>query len=165
MKKLCIFIFILFSANIFIFAKDGFVIVRSKNFQFVGEASEEKIRQEAFRLEQFREAVRRAFPGLNLDAPAAPPTVLLFKDSESFAPFKPVRENGLTDQNISGFFQSSDEASYIALPVSGETEKSSGTIFHAILSFFDQKYFSNFRFTRLAQRRFGGILPDFPNEK
>ena len=135
MKKLCIFIFILFSANIFIFAGDGFVIVRSKNFQFVGEASEEKIRQEAFRLEQFREAVRRAFPGLNLDAPAAPPTVLLFKDSESFAPFKPVRENGLTDQNISGFFQSSDEASYIALPVSGETEKSSGTIFHEYFHF------------------------------
>ena len=52
-----------------------------------------------------------------------------------FAPFKPVRENGLTDQNISGFFQSSDEASYIALPVSGETEKSSGTIFHEYFHF------------------------------
>ena len=135
MKKLCIFILLLFSANIFVFAGDGFFIVRSKNFQFVGEAGEEKIRQEAFRLEQFREAVRRAFPGLNLDAPAAPPTVLLFKDSNSFAPFKPVRENGLTDQNISGFFQSSGEANYIALSVSGDAEKSSGTIFHEYFHF------------------------------
>ena len=135
MKKLCIFILLLFSANIFIFAEDGFVIVRSKNFQFVGEASAEKIRRQVFRLEQFREAVRRAFPGLNVDAPAAPPTVLLFKDSESFAPFKPVYENGLTDKNVSGFFQSSNEASYIALPFSGETEKSSGTIFHEYFHF------------------------------
>ena len=59
-----------------------FVLVRSKNFQFVGEASEEKIRREAFRLEQFREVVRRAFPELNVGRARAPPTVLLFKDSE-----------------------------------------------------------------------------------
>ena len=133
LSKLFTVILLLFSANIFLFARNGFVIVRSKNFQFVGEAGGEKIRQEALKLEQFRAAFQRAFPAVNVASPSVP-TVLIFKDSESFAPFKPVRENGAADKSISGFFQSSDEESYIAYPLSG-TEKSSGTSFHEYIHF------------------------------
>ncbi len=133
LSKIFIFLLLLFSANIFLFAQNRFFIVRSKNFQFVGEVSEEKIRQEILKLEQFREAFRRAFPAANVESPSVP-TVLIFKDSDSFAPFKPIRENGAADKSISGFFQSSDEANYIAYPLSG-AEKSSGTSFHEYIHF------------------------------
>ena len=133
--KIFTVILLLFSANVFTFAKSEFTAVRSKNFHFVGEAGEAEIRREAVRLEQFREMFRRAFPEINVDAPAAPPTILVFKDSASFAPFKPVRENGQADKNVSGFFQSSGETSYIAFPVSDDAGKSSGTIFHEYVHF------------------------------
>lgn len=133
LSKIFTFILLLFSANAFLFAQNRFVIVRSKNFLFAGEAGEEKIRQEILKLEQFREAFRRAFPAVNIESPSVP-TVLIFKDSESFAPFKPVRENGLAGKSISGFFQSSDEADYIAYPLSG-AEKSSGTSLHEYVHF------------------------------
>jgi len=133
-SKIFICISLLLSANIFSFAAGEFIIVRSKNFNFVSEAGEETIRRQALRLEQFREVFRRAFPGLQTDAPA-PPTVLIFKDSINFEPFKPVRENGLSDKSVSGFFQSSDEGSFIAFPISDDEEKNSGTIFHEYLHF------------------------------
>ena len=143
--KIFICVSLALSANIYSFAAGEFVIVRSKNFNFVSEAGEETIRRQALRLEQFREVFRRAFPGLRTDAPA-PPTVLIFKDSINFEPFKPVRENGLSDTSVSGFFQSSDEGNFIAFPISGDVEKNSGTIFHEYLHFIIK---NNFQTTNL----------------
>lgn len=132
--KIFIGLLILFSVNAAVAAGGGFVSVRSKNFRFVGEAGEESLRREALRLEQFREALRRAFPDLKVDAPLSP-TVLVFKDAESFAPFKPVREDGAADRSVSGFFQSSDEANYIALAAENGLKGSSGTLFHEYVHF------------------------------
>ncbi len=133
-SKIFICILLLFSANIFISAKDEFVIVRSKHFEFVGEVGEEKIRRKAFELETFREVFHRAFPEIIVDAPVSP-TILIFKDAESFSPFKPIRENGFSDKSVSGFFQSSDEMNYIAFPIFDNGEKSSGTIYHEYFHF------------------------------
>lgn len=141
--KFFIFTLLLLASDISSFAGDEFVVVRSKNFRFIGEASEEKIRREALKLEQFRESFRRAFPAIVGGEETAALTILIFKDAQSFAPFKPVLENGLTDSHISGFFQSSGESNYIAFSISGNAdgEDSSGTIFHEYVHFLVKKYF------------------------
>jgi len=140
--KIFLFALLLFASNIQSFAGDGFVIVRSKNFRFIGEISEDRIRREASKLEQFRESFRRAFPAI-VGESSAPLTILIFKDAESFAPFKPVLENGSTDRHISGIFQSSGESNYIAFSISGNAgdEVSSETIFHEYIHFLFKKYF------------------------
>lgn len=143
--KIFTFLLAVLSANIFAFAGDGFVVVRTKSFHLVGAASEERIREEAFRLERFREAVRRAFPRINVDAPAVP-TVLIFKDAESFAPFKPFGEDGRADKLVTGFFQSSDEASFIAFTAQGDGRKTSGTSYHEYFHFLIK---NNFQTTAL----------------
>lgn len=135
------FAIILLASSVSSFAADEFFVVRSENFHFVGEIGEEKLRREAVRLEQFRESFKRAFP-LMVGESTAPLTVLIFKDAQSFAPFKPVLENGLTDNDVSGFFQSNGEDNCIAFSLSGNIgDDSSETLFHEYVHFLLKKYF------------------------
>lgn len=140
--KFFILIMLLLASNFRSVAADEFVAVRSKNFQFIGEVGEEKLRREALRLEQFRESFGRAFPKLVGDD-SAPLTILIFKNAESFAPFKPVLENGLTDRHVSGFFQSSGDDNYIAFSLSGNFsgDDASETLFHEYIHFLVRKRF------------------------
>lgn len=132
---------LLLASNIRSFAADEFVAVRSKNFHFIGEVGEEKLRREASKLEQFRESFHRAFPKI-VGESSAPLTILIFKNAESFAPFKPVLENGQTDRHVSGFFQSNGEDNYIAFSLSGNAnDDSSETLFHEYIHFLVKKYF------------------------
>ncbi len=71
-----------------VFAKDTWTSVRSKNFLLVGNASEKNIRQVGVRLEQFREVFSRLFTTLNVNSPV-PTTVIVFKNDDSYRPFKP----------------------------------------------------------------------------
>lgn len=133
---------LLLASNISLFAADEFVAVRSKNFYFIGEVGEEKLRREALRLEQFRESFGRAFPKL-VGEDSAPLTIIIFKNAESFAPFKPVLENGSTDRHVSGFFQSNGEDNYIAFSLSGNFggDDESETLFHEYIHFLVRKRF------------------------
>ncbi len=88
-------------------AKDTWTSVRSKNFLLVGNAGEKDIRQVAVRLEQFREVFSRLFTKINLNSPV-PTTVIVFKNDDSYRPFKP---NG----NTAGYFQSGPDVNYITL--------------------------------------------------
>lgn len=140
--KIFIFTMLLLASNFRSFAADEFVAVRSKNFQFVGEVGEERLRREALRLEQFKDSFGRAFPQF-VGEDFAPLTIVIFKDAESFAPFKPVLENGLTDRHVSGFFQSNGEDNYIAFSLSGNFsgDASSETLFHEYIHFLVRKRF------------------------
>ncbi len=88
-------------------AKDKWTSVRSKNFQLVGNAGEKEIREVGLRLEQFREVVSHVFTNLRVKSPV-PTTVFVFKDDESYRPFKPTA-------NTAGYFQAGTEVNYITL--------------------------------------------------
>lgn len=88
-------------------AKDNWTSVRSKNFLLVGNAGEKDIRQVAVRLEQFREVFSRLFSTLNVNSPV-PTTVLVFKNDESYRPFK-------LNANTAGYFQAGPDVNYITL--------------------------------------------------
>lgn len=88
-------------------ARDKWTSVRSKHFLLVGDAGEKDIREVGIRLEEFREVVSRVFTNLNVKSPV-PTTVIVFKDDESYRPFKPT-------ENTAGFFQAGTEVNYITL--------------------------------------------------
>src|SRR6185295_18658062 len=93
-------------------AKDTWISVRSKNFQLLGNANEKDIRQVGIRLEQFREVFSRLFTSMNVNSPI-PTTVIVFKNDESYRPFKP-------NANTSGYFQPGPDVNYITLRLGGD---------------------------------------------
>ncbi|MDQ4120092.1 MAG: tetratricopeptide repeat protein [Acidobacteriota bacterium] len=115
-------------------AKDEWMQVRSKNFNLIGNASERDIRKVATKLEQFRETFRLLFKQTDLSSPI-PTNVVVFKNSASYKPFKPVRADGKTDNFIAGYFQPGDDVNYITLSTEGENADVYGTIFHEYVHF------------------------------
>jgi len=93
-------------------AKDKWTSVKSKNFLLVGNASEKDIRAVAIRLEQFREVFSRLFNNVSVNSPV-PTTVVVFKNDDSYRPFKPT-------QNTAGYFQAGSEVNYITLRLSND---------------------------------------------
>ena len=108
-------------------AADDWISVKSENFDLVGNAKEKDVRDVATRLEQFRVVFGKVFSGLKLNSPI-PTTVVVFKDEESFAPY---RSNKWT----AGYFLSSEDKNYIVLPVGNDREETYSTIFHEYIHF------------------------------
>jgi Protein of unknown function (DUF1570) len=108
-------------------AKDTWTKVRSNNFLLVGNASEKEIRDVAVRLEQFRDGFTRLFSGFRFSS-AASTTVIVFKNNESFDPFKPVYQG--KPNNVAGYFQSGDDVNYITLTTAQTADDPYHTIFH-----------------------------------
>ena len=90
-----------------VFAKDSWIIVRTKNFYLIGNAGEKDIRKVGLKLEQFREVFTRLFPNMRFNTPV-PTTVVIFKSDSSYAPFKP-------NANTAGYFQAGPDVNYITL--------------------------------------------------
>ncbi len=88
-------------------AKDNWLSVHSKNFLLVGNANEKQIRQVGMRLEQFREVFAQLFPKAVHTSPV-PTTVIVFKNDDSYRPFKP-------NPNVAGYFQAGQDVNYITL--------------------------------------------------
>ncbi|HYJ86943.1 MAG TPA: tetratricopeptide repeat protein [Pyrinomonadaceae bacterium] len=88
-------------------AKDDWVSVRTRNFLLVGNATEKQIRQVGIRLEQFRAAIARLFGKAIFDS-HTPTTVIIFKNHESYRPFK-------AKPNTAGYFQWNPHINYITL--------------------------------------------------
>src|ERR1700681_3995560 len=84
---LCLCIFLSFAHPAI--AADKWLSIHSKNFLLVGNASESDIRRVGRTLEEFRSAVAVVFPKME-QASSAPTTILVFKNDESFKPFKPL---------------------------------------------------------------------------
>lgn len=127
-------LFVLFFSNAAAFGKDEWLAVRSKNFYLIGNASEKDIRSVAARLEQFREVFRRIFDKVNFNSPV-PTTVIVFKDANSYNPYKPVKKDGQIDKNVDGYFLSAEDANYITLAVDGDINQAYETIFHEYTHF------------------------------
>lgn len=102
-------------------AKENWAIMQSKNFTVIGNAAERDIRKLAARLEQFRHVISLLFPKTQIETPV-PTTVVLFRDHDSFKPFKPLYK-GKTRENVGGYFLPTPDVNYIALTagVGGET--------------------------------------------
>src|SRR5947209_8788571 len=77
-------------------ARDKWVQVRSKNFLLIGNASEKDIRDVAEHLEHFRSALGRLLNTPDLSSPIAT-NVIVFKDDASYAPYKPLKQDGKID--------------------------------------------------------------------
>jgi tetratricopeptide (TPR) repeat protein len=99
------------------FSADKWLSIRFKDFLVVGNAGESDIRRVGRSLEQFRSALGIMFPKIDQTAPV-PVTVMVFKNDESFAPYKPLIQG--TPANVVAFFQPGEEVNYIAVPPTGE---------------------------------------------
>jgi tetratricopeptide (TPR) repeat protein len=107
-------------------AKESWTRVRSQNFTVVGNVSESDLRKLAVKLEQFRYVL----------------SLLLFKDQQSFDPFKP-RYRGKTVKQIAGYFQSGDDVNYIALTKELGATDPFQVIFHEFKHFVVHNNISN----------------------
>lgn len=109
-------------------AKDTWTSVRSKNFYLVGNASEKEIRQVATKLEQFRDAFTRLFTRARFNSPI-PTTVIVFKNDDSYKPFKPVADGKIS--KVAGYFLPGEEVNYITLtPASSAADNPYRVIYH-----------------------------------
>ena len=126
-------------------AKDTWTSVHSKNFLLVGNASEKDIQQVGVRLEQFREVFSRLFTKMNVNSPV-PTTVIVFKNDDSYRPFKP-------NQNTAGYFQPGPDVNYITLRLGkelGSQQDPFNIIFH--------------EYTHLLVKNTTGVVPTWFNE-
>src|SRR5438552_18459635 len=82
-------------------AKDKWLNLQTKNFNIVSNADEGGTRELALKLEQFRAVFAKIFKIQN--ASAIPVTVVVFKNDDSYKPFKPLY-NG-KPANVAGYFQ------------------------------------------------------------
>src|SRR6185295_7309371 len=133
------------SANSPVIAKDKWTSVRSKNFLLIGNANEKDIRQVAVRLEQFREVFSHLFTNMKISSPV-PTTVIVFKNDESYRPFKP-------NANTAGYFQPGPDVNYITLEISTDVNSEQNPftiIFH--------------EYTHLLVRNTSGTVPTWFNE-
>ncbi|HEV2764167.1 MAG TPA: tetratricopeptide repeat protein [Pyrinomonadaceae bacterium] len=89
--------------------------VRTKHFLLVGSAGAKDLRELAARLEQFREVCARLLDERHFDD-TVPATVVVFRDDESYKPFKPLYK-GRPMEAVSGHFQGSPEGDYLVLSV------------------------------------------------
>ena len=93
-------------------AADKWLLVRSRNFVLVGNASESSIKRVGRELEEFRSALGNLFPGVKQESPITT-TVVVFKDDGSFRPYKPLYDG--KPKNTAGFFQAGEDVNFIAL--------------------------------------------------
>lgn len=140
MKKFQVFFVVALFLTVLLFqpnsiaAKDEWRQVRSKNFNLLGNAGEKDIRKVATKLEQFRETFRLLFTNANLNS-SIPTNVVVFKNDNSYKPFKPKRADGKIDNFIAGYFQPGEDVNYITLSTEGDDADTYGTIFHEYVHF------------------------------
>lgn len=111
------------------YAADKWIAIHSKNFTLIGNASESDIRHDGRLLEEFRLAMAELFPRMN-QTTAAPTTILVFKNDDSFKPYKPLYKGQAS--NLLAFFQPGEDANYIALTA---TLTSPNIVFHEYVHF------------------------------
>jgi tetratricopeptide (TPR) repeat protein len=102
-------------------AKDNWIVVRTPNFNLVGNASEKDVRLVATRLEQFRDVFTRLFPLAKFNSPV-PTTVLVFKSMSSYKPFM--------IPGTAGYFQKGEDVNYITLTTELGAQNPFGVIYH-----------------------------------
>jgi len=141
----------------------SWIRIKSASFTLIGDADEKDLKRVAWRLEQFRAAVLRLLNGRQ-DA-AGPITVIVFRNESSYREYKPLYQGRPT--SVTGYFQASDDKSYIALASRSREGDLYPVIFHeyvhVLTSSFQRplpswvneglaEYFSNFQLNRREDR-------------
>jgi tetratricopeptide (TPR) repeat protein len=96
--------------------------------------TEAEVRSAAVRLEQFRETFQGLFPKMRFDT-KVPINVLIFRDAESYRPFRPRRPDGTPDETVAGYFLAGEAVNYITLAMRGGKSDPYHTIFHEYVHF------------------------------
>lgn len=108
-------------------AKDQWIRVQSANFLLVGNDSERGMRQVAMKFEQFRDAFSRILPQSKVNS-SVPTRVLVFKNDNSFKPFKPLYQG--KPALLAGFFQKGLDVNHICLTTEYSEERPFATVYH-----------------------------------
>lgn len=112
--------------------KDTWLKAQSKHFTLIGNASEKQIRKVGAELEKFREAVTR-LSGIWQRRFSPPVTVFVFKDSETYEPYKPLYQGQPID--VSGYLQSSSDSAHLTLTTDYRRQDPEAVIFHEYVHF------------------------------
>jgi tetratricopeptide (TPR) repeat protein len=126
-RALTILVFLLSACPAF--AADKWLNIRSKNFLLVGNSGESDIRRVGRTLEEFRSALAMMFPRMEQTS-SVPVTVLIFKNDESFKPYKPLYQG--KPSNALAFFQPGEDVNYIAVTA---TLSSPSVVLHEYVHF------------------------------
>jgi len=108
-------------------ARDAWRSVRTNHLFVIGNADAEKLRQVAAWLEFFHTEFARLISRNVIDA-SVPTTVVIFRDDDSFTPFKPLYQGRPLD--VAGFFQAGHDVNYIALSLDPTNRDPYRTAFH-----------------------------------
>lgn len=112
--------------------KETWIKAKSKHFTLVGNADEKQIRKVGAELEKFREAVSR-LSGIWQRRFSPPVTVFVFKDNETYEPFKPLLQGKPAE--VSGYLQSDNHSAYITLTTDYRRQEPESVIFHEYVHF------------------------------
>lgn len=127
--SLIVFLAAAFLLNQELFAQDKWSKVQTKNFELIGNADENDIKNVAVKLEQFHQSFRQILSNINFIS-LPPVKVIVFKDENSFNTFKPINAAGNRIDWIKGYFQRSEDANYIVLSIKSREDETFQTIFH-----------------------------------
>ncbi len=105
---------------------DNWIELRSEHFHVISNAKPREAQEATQRLEELRHFFSLMFPNLPLDPPA-PARLVLFKNTKSFSPYKPLTAKGKTDR-LGGFMQAGSERMYLALDWSAQDAER--TLYH-----------------------------------
>ncbi|HKO62147.1 MAG TPA: tetratricopeptide repeat protein [Pyrinomonadaceae bacterium] len=108
-------------------AKDTWISLQSRNYHLIGNVKDGEIRAIAIQLERFRHIFTKQFENADLNSPV-PTTVVVFKSSDSFGPYKPV-VNGRRVE-AAGYFRSGDDVNYVTLSLGHAGHDPFELIFH-----------------------------------
>jgi tetratricopeptide (TPR) repeat protein len=98
------------------------------NLTVAGNAREGELKRILADLDAFRAAMSALFPGIRTTSPV-PTRVVVFRDYDAFARFRPRDSRGKPQQNVGGYFTDEPEASFIVSPMSSQAINYA-TIFH-----------------------------------
>lgn len=105
---------------------DSWTRITTGNFTIIGDAGEKDLIRVAWRLEQFRAAVLRLLPERR--DYSGPITVIVFRGDESYRHYKPLYQG--RPVTVTGYFQASDDKSYITLAARNRAGDLNAVIFH-----------------------------------
>jgi len=113
--------------------------VRSRNYTVAGQIAEKDLLRIAARLERYRAVFSRLLPEEHFDR-TVPTLVIIFRDDDSYAPFKPVY-GGRVEASVAGYFQPGAEFNYITLTHDAGERDGGATLLHEYVHLLVNNYF------------------------
>ena len=113
-------------------AEPGWLKLQAPSFGVVSQLDADDTRDWAVEFEQFIDALHQLY---RVDNVALPPlTIVLFKGSRDFAPYRIQTESGQAD--VDGFFGDNGSWSVIGLAGSGSNNRTRGVVYHEAVHWF-----------------------------